>query len=276
MKGDFLIEIFITITGVGAASGLHFSDDTIHLVGDNSNYLYSYSLSEAQLHKHLLYGMEDANEQVAKKNKLDIESLFHYEDELYLFASASTNARNHLFKVDQSNYLVKHHNLTIEFEHIKKALSIADEDVNIEGSFIFEDKFYLFNRGNGPTEKNGIILIDTAFSTAPEFIPLVLPKYENGVAGFTDAIIHQKKVYFLAAIEETTSTYDDGEKRGTSIGIMDLATLKIEYIREISTTHKFEGITLLNDGNHELVFLLCEDPDDESTETIIYKLTLQK
>ena len=41
-----------------------------------------------------------------------------------------------------------------------------------------------------------------------KFIPFELPKIKNVETTFTDAILIEDKIYFLAAAEDTASTYD--------------------------------------------------------------------
>ncbi|MDI6050851.1 hypothetical protein QLS31_13530 [Flavobacterium sp. XS2P24] len=45
---------------------------------------------------------------------------------------------------------------------------------------------------------------------------------------------------------------------------------------KISSTHKFEGLTLYTDSKEKIELLLCEDKDTEVLETDIYKLSLDK
>lgn len=277
MFSNFIIEIFLTISGVGAASGLHYENNNIFLIADNSNYLYTYLIAEKRLQKRLLYDRNGHTERVPKARKLDLESIFKYNDTFYIFGSASTKNRNHLFKLRIRNTdPVIHQPWTDTFNTVKESLSIADEDLNIEGSFIYQNHYYLFNRGNGPAGKNGIIQVDLNLKDSAQFFPVVLPRFEKGTAGFTDAILVDNSIYFLAAIEGTESTYEDGEKGGSLLGKIDLETKQVQDLTMISTTHKFEGITLMEEDERKLVFLLCEDPDDESLETTIYKLTVQK
>jgi hypothetical protein len=47
----------------------------------------------------------------------------------------------------------------------------------------------------------------------------------------------------LATAEDTESTYDD-EVLGSLIGRINLKTMKIDFTQKISSTHKFEGLTL--------------------------------
>ena len=52
--------------------------------------------------------------------------------------------------------------------------------------------------------------------------------------------------------------------------------MKIDFTQKISSSHKFEGLTLFTNSKEKIEFLLCEDKDTEVLETEIYKLTLDK
>lgn len=53
-------------------------------------------------------------------------------------------------------------------------------------------------------------------------------------------------------------------------------TFEIIETQIISNTQKFEGITVYENNDREIHFLLCEDNDTEILESKIYKLTLKK
>ena len=103
-----------------------------------------------------------------------------------------------------------------------------------------------------------------------------LPKIKNVEVSFTDAILVDNYIYFLATAEDTISTYEDGEVLGSLIGKMKSDTFEIIDTQTISNTQKFEGITLYENNDKEIQFLLCEDNDTEILESKIYKLTLKK
>ena len=137
---------------------------------------------------------------------------------------------------------------------------------------VCRQKLFLFQRGNGATAKNGIIKIDDKLNI--EFVPFALPKLKTVESSFTDAILVDNKIYFLATAENSTSTYDDGDVLGSSIGSIDMQTMAIEFTLKISDSQKFEGLTLYNKTPGQIEFLLCEDKDSEVLESIIYSLKL--
>jgi hypothetical protein len=101
-----------------------------------------------------------------------------------------------------------------------------------------------------------------------------LPKIKHLETSFTDAVLVDDKIYFLATAEDCNSTYDDGEIFGSLIGRMDSQTFEIDFTQKISSTHKFEGLTLHEKTAAEITFLICQDNDSDILETNIYKLTL--
>lgn len=134
----------------------------------------------------------------------------------------------------------------------------------------------LFQRGNGKNSKNGIFIIPDNASLSKHFVAIKLPKIKNVEVSFTDAILVDNYIYFLATAEDTISTYEDGEVLGSLIGKMKSDTFEIIDTQTISNTQKFEGITLYENNDKEIQFLLCEDNDTEILESKIYKLTLKK
>lgn len=156
---------------------------------------------------------------------------------------------------------------------------ITPENFNIEAAVNSGEKWYLFNRGNGPTAQNGIFTLtgnfnDMIFQTI--YTPIKLPKIKGIRTSFTDAVKVKNKLYFLASAENSVSTYNDGEILGTIVGRIDIEKMKIDFTQQITSKNKFEGITLFKENSKTLEFLLCEDTDTDSKESNIYKLTLNK
>ena len=103
-----------------------------------------------------------------------------------------------------------------------------------------------------------------------------LPKINGVQSSFTDAILVEDYFYFLASAEDSKSTYLDGEVVGSSIGKINVNTMKLKKVITITDKHKFEGLTLYKNNPKTLEFLLCEDQDDEVMESQIFKLTIDK
>lgn len=271
----FLLTVFFKITGIGSASGLVYTDNSLFIISDNSGFLYEYHMDSVALKQHSL--IDNASENILKKNKPDFEAIALKGKELHIFGSGSTEKRNRQFIFNTKTHQVSEENLQPLYQKIKTRVNISDDDLNIEGALYYKDKMYLFQRGNGANSHNGIAIISTNpnENDAIQFQPVKLPKIKHVETTFTDAIVVGDKIYFLAAAEDTNSTYDDGEVLGSIIGCMDIKTFTIDFSYEISNQHKFEGLTFFEKTGEGITFLLCEDNDKEELESKIYKLEIK-
>jgi hypothetical protein len=273
----FTLELLFHITGMGAASGLFLKDNALHLIGDNSTYFYEYKLSSSALKRYAL--SESPAENIEKKFKPDFEALAFYGDSFYLFGSGSTQNRTQMVQLNaQSKAKTAAIDLSALYKNMQALAGLDAESFNIEGVVHTADTWYFFNRGNGLSSKNIVFIIrggDLSGNTAITFTELKLPGIKSVPAGFTDAIAVGDKLYFLAAAENTSSTYNDGEVLGSIIGCIDPQTMKVVFTKEISDRHKFEGLTLQYNRPDEISFLLCEDNDSDQLQTSIYQLKLK-
>ncbi|EFK59980.1 DUF6929 family protein [Sphingobacterium spiritivorum] len=274
----FILEVFCKIIGIGAASGLVYNQSHLYLIADNSHYIYDYHLKKNQLLKFPLTSSEILGENIIKKEKADIEAISLYENTLFIYGSGSTAKRNKGFEVFPDNsFKVNPSDLTALYSRLQKVANISEADFNIEGAIVDQDRILLFNRGNGPQKRNVVFQINRK---QPEqeilWKDIALPAIKTMSTGFTDAILHQGLIYFIAAAEDSNSNYHDGEIGGSLIGVMDAGTFDIKRTLEISATHKIEGLTFYEEDQKSVQFLLCEDRDNDEEEAIIYKLTLSK
>ena len=174
--------------------------------------------------------------------------------------------------------VIKTQELTDLYLTMQSFAKISPEDFNIEGVIYNGETWFFFNRGNGKTGKNVVFTVEGK-NLVNEFQIISneykLPKIKGVRTSFTDAILVEDKIYFLASAENSNSTYDDGEVLGSIIGRIDVKKMKIDFTQKISDTHKFEGLTLYKKSPNEIEFLLCEDNDTEVLEADIYQLKLK-
>jgi len=272
----FTLELLFHIIGIGSASGICYKDNSLCIVGDNSGFLYEYHIDSQNLNRHPL--IENPSENIIKKDKPDFEALTCFENSIYVFGSGSTSKRNLMVEFDLAQKKkIATNNLTDLYAAMQNFASIKAEDFNIEGVIHDGENWYFSNRGNGISNKNTLFSFHTK-KLNQEFNmrsnDYELPKINGIVSSFTDAVLVDGKIYFLATAEDTQSTYDDGEVLGSIIGRIDLETMKIDFTQKISDNHKFEGLTIFKKDNNKIEFLLCEDKDTEILETAIYKLSL--
>ena len=269
----FVIELLYQILGVGSASGLVYKDDSLFIISDNSSFLYEYHVKENQLSKIKLF--ENAQENIPKKDKFDFESIAVKGNEIHLLGSGSTSNREKRIVYNLESKTTAEKDLAKLYQSLKETTSISDEELNIEGAIFHNEKWHLFQRGNGANSRNGIFKTKSLeIKSNIEFIEVRLPKIKHLETSFTDAVLVDDKIYFLATAEDCNSTYDDGEIFGSLIGRMDSQTFEIDFTQKISATHKFEGLTLHEKTAAEITFLICQDNDSDVLETNIYKLTL--
>lgn len=275
----FHLEILFRIIGIGSASGLIFQNNSLFLISDNSNMLYEYRINEKKLDKIQLT-VSSPSENIPKKDKPDFEAIAAKGDEVYLFGSGSTGKRNAMVPV---NTKTKKPEAPIDMADLYLGMQdfgqIKPEDFNIEAAVNDGDIWYLFNRGNGPKEKNGVFTITGDIKEGGYqmlYNDITLPKINKAPSGFTDAVKVGNKIYFIAAAEKSNSTYYDGDVAGTLIGRLDIESMEVEKTQVVSSTNKFEGITLYKETGKQLEFLLCEDTDSEVSESVVYKLTINK
>ena len=272
---QFTIELLFKILGIGSASGLVYKDNSLFVISDNSSFLYEYHIEEKELSTIKLF--ENSQENIPKKDKFDFESIALKGNELHLLGSGSTSKREKRITYNLETAAIEVKDLSKLYKFLKQTTSISDDELNIEGAIFCNENWLLFQRGNGANSRNGIFKTKSLeIESHTELVKVKLPKIEHVETSFTDAILVEDKIYFLATAEDTTSTYDDGEILGSLIGRMDSETLEIEFTQKISDTHKFEGLTLYKNSQTEIQFLICEDYDTHVLETNIYKLTFNK
>jgi hypothetical protein len=273
----FTLELLFHIIGIGSASGLIYKDNTLFIISDNSGLLYEYNIESQKLQRHQI--VENLGENIPKSEKPDFEAITHFEDNIYVFGSGSTEKRNSMIEINTVAKEIRTNDLTDLYGAMESFGEINPEDFNIEGAIYTGEEWYLFNRGNGKSGKNALFTIQgknlvNEFSIVSNTYKL--PKIKGVRSSFTDAVAVDNKIYFLATAENTDSTYDDGQILGSFIGRIDTKTMKIDFTQKISGSHKFEGLTVYKNSVDSIELLLCEDNDTEILESSIYKLIITK
>lgn len=281
MIQDFKLFLFLSIAGVGAASGLVYSDSTLYLVSDNASYIYLYDIKTETLKKELIFIVERGEmlENINKKTKPDFEAIAKHNDTLYIFASGTTPKRETLGVFDLTTKKTEIQNLSALYSKMRTAANLDANNLNIEGALYHKGSWLLFQRGNGTQQKNGLFVIEgleVAKAEKISFYEISLPSINNVPYTFTDAVLVDKGIYFLATAENTVSAYEDGEVLGSLVGRLSADGYDVTYTRKISGTHKFEGLTLYKNTKVNIEFLLCEDRDSDELATAIYHLSISK
>ena len=271
------LSFLFKIIGLGSASGLIYQNNTILAIGDNSTYLYEYHIDSAKLDRHPL--TDNAQENIPKKQKQDLEAITQFQDSIYIFGSGSTENRTKMLHVDaKSKKVLATNDVSDLYLALQSFGEIKPDDFNLEGAIYNGENWFLFNRGNGKTNKNVVFTI-TGKNLTTDFRILSnaykLPKIKGVRSSFTDAILVEDKIYFLATAENTESTYEDGEILGSIIGRIDINTMQLDFTKKIEGNYKLEGITLFQKTSDSIAFLVCEDKDNDVLESRIYKLIIK-
>lgn len=273
----FTLELLFQIIGIGSASGLLYKDNTLLIIGDNSGFLYEYTINSKNLKRIPL--IENPLENTPKKDKNDFEAITCFQDQIYVFGSGSTENRNKMIQVDtKTKQVIETIDLSDLYSVLQRFGKIKSEDFNLEGVIYDGERWHFLNRGNGKKAKNVVFTIQGKSLTSDYTLlsnDFKLPKIKGVRSSFTDAILVDDKIYFLASAEDTTSTYNDGEVLGSIIGSIDIKTMKIDFTKTITNTKKFEGLTLYKKTATHIELLLCEDNDTNELVSTIYKLKVK-
>ena len=88
----FQLAVLFKIIGIGSASGLVYHENKLYLISDNSTFLFEYSFISNKVTKIPL--LDNAEENIRKKDKPDFESITLSNDNLILLGSGSKTNRN--------------------------------------------------------------------------------------------------------------------------------------------------------------------------------------
>lgn len=267
------------IPAFSGGSGIFYIDDMIYIISDKSNVLSAFDADKGQIIRKISLQMDGSlEENIMKKYKPDFEAFVPWGGRYYIFGSGSAKHRFDLVILDEHFLIVERSSIKHLYQAMMEMSGIGSEDFNIEGVILTDESALFFNRGNGPNRKNGIISVKNWLTGAPEvtaFKNITLPAIDSQEASFSDAILHNGHICFLANAEDTRSVYDDGKVAGSAIGLMQLDTLEVLDYHIIERDVKYEGITMYKQLKEpdRTVFLLCDDNDFEH-ETLISQLTV--
>ena len=194
--------------------------------------------------------------------------------------SKPNRVRASVIQVDASDNFTGSHEINVSA--LLKFLSERIPDLNIEGGVVLEDRVLLFQRGNGKAGFNAVIefnldhlkrLVNGRFDRErfnPRITEMQLPKIAGISLTFTDACTHEGQVYFAAAAERGSSTYDDGEIIGSAIGRMGCDPVILTQIEQA----KVEGLALASSDANNLTFFVVTDADDQQIPSQLMEVQL--
>jgi hypothetical protein len=205
-----------------------------------------------------------------KKKKHDIEALvlLPQQNKLLLVPSGSTPARQRGAIMGQLGQFENE----VSFHHLFSELSKEFNELNIEGGVVIGDELYLFQRGNGPKNQNGIIILNLVAFLSNEklkfkILPIDLGTLKGINLSFTDATVAGTKILFLAVAEDSNSTYFDGEVAGSVLGIMNPRG-EILCTTPLATSSKPEGLCY---SSSEKCFYVVTDDDNRELPSSLFR-----
>lgn len=283
LKAEFLKKLNVT-----SASGLFKLNELFYAVADDELFLISFTeLSDTQDEKYQLFAGNLPNNPIERKKiKPDFESLMYISSLNALLAIPSGSKKNR-FK----GALIYLNNgkpsriQEIDFAGLFEFLANQISELNIEGAIEFYDQIKLFQRGNGKKTQNSILSLrldifteelKLGFITRKSFVEILdieLGLLNEVPLAFTDATVIQtndkKEILFIAAAENTVSTFDDGEYLGAVVGRLNENWL-VDYKEELFCPHKPEGLWAENSKIY-----VVTDADDPGKASELYRFNIE-
>lgn len=271
------LKPFMTLDGITGASGLVYKEGKLYIISDDSDVLYVYDIENYTTAKIFLKVHGEVSENIEKALKPDFESIAEYRENRYIFGSGSAKGRFDRVKLDKNFRFVNRISIEPLYRNMMKHSGIEPEDFNIEGVIIRKKEILFFNRGNGPGRKNGIFSVkqqNNSLFEVDSFHLLPLLEIKGFPFTFSDAVLYEGLIYFLAAAEKTESVYVDGEVLGSALGILDSTDFELKDFKILTNQYKLEGLTPFPGENKVIRFLACEDADDSSGVTRLFLISL--
>ncbi|NOY51372.1 MAG: hypothetical protein GXO88_12540 [Chlorobi bacterium] len=285
-----------------SASGVEIIEGDIYVIGDDSPYLFKLDEDFNIVDRFLLSGnKKTVNNRVPKPIKSDFESIALYKDQngnafLSVLSSGSkfkTRDTLHVFSLSEKR-IIASKNIRPLFEAIRKKADFStDDEINIEAFAIGREKVFLMQRGNNNT--NILVVINRGgfmnyiFKTnspLPEIDvrSFRLPSLENTTAGFSGACLlpDESRLIFVASLEATSNSYDDGEILGSYVGALKLDSNEnnIETVLlgkgDNAVKTKLEGVAVKSYENNTFQIVAVSDNDDGTSVMFDIELEIER
>jgi hypothetical protein len=267
---------------LSAASGVVRRGDFVYVIGDDELHVGVFSVSEGEpgeLHR-VLEGELPAEESERKASKPDLEALTAlppFEGDphggLFGLGSGSSDARDRgFFWAFDSDGSLAGEPRTIDLHPVYERLRAELGEINVEGAAVFDDRLWLFHRGNEGPAPNAVAefaLADLATSLSSDLVidPDELARIRSYELGdldgvpvcFSDATaLSDELVAFTASAEGER----DGDLHGSVVGTIDAAG-EVHRLRTIDRRWKVEGVhAAVDTGVVDFVFVCDQDDPD--------------
>lgn len=281
------------LPGVPSASGIEKVKHQFWFMGDNSPFIYVCEDDFTHFRSFQLHDFERLEDGVIpKKKKRDLEAMFSLlideQAHLFLLGSGSKKKRMKGYTFTCNDPMnVKDFDLEALYEAFMRKSDLSEDELNIEAATVLDDQLYLFNRKRNiifSVEVNDFLNYFEDEKQLPKFeiFQFTLPELDGFEAGFSGATTDEvnQRIIFTASVEQTDSTYLDGETSGSFVGILTKENLengRITYCEPITKDHlpikiKVESIAIDKIDGKVLNCLLVTDSDGGISELLEVKI----
>lgn len=235
------------LSNIPSASGIEIVKDKIFVIGDDSNYLFEIDFEGNTLVRTPL-SKNNLESRIPKNIKPDFEAMTFLKIDgkpfLLIVGSGSLSPqRDSGILVSLINYSFELLDLGSFYTILKKELGPDDRKAfNIEGLCTKEDKLVFAQRG-GIT--NNQFLFEVSIEQFVSYVkdeitnPKInvfqfsLPKVESIPNGISGCSMDNSgtRLFFCASAEQTANTYDDGEIKGSLLGMIEMEKGKEKIIK---------------------------------------------
>ena len=298
---DLAIVNYGLLDSIPSASAIALVKDSAYVIGDDAGNIYKISLDTWNYRKIPIPGARTDVRRIPKDTKHDYEAaaIGTINENVYLLAFGSGTLAPYrdsvLFFNINNEAEIKKTSLTSFYAAILQKGKIDKKDFNIEGATIAGNFLYLFNRANGlifQVNWPGFFeyINDSAGKTVPELYThkIELPKDNEVQAGFSGAsTLDKNKIVFTASLEDTKNWVDDGEIKGSYIGILDIVSpqeLRLyagvavkDSTRSIGIEQskiKLESVDVISNSPESITLEAVADNDDGTSA--FYRIRLDK
>ncbi len=254
---------------ISSASGLIFHGNYFFLVADDEQALIKLheNLDRPGERIHIFEEKLPDDPKLRKALKPDFESLTYLPENnsILCLGSGSKPQREKAVLIDLNNKKT-----FLKTNKLFQKLNSVFSELNIEGCALNGRKLSLLQRGNGPSNQNAIIRLDLENFLADRMEDLEihfinLGRLNNIPLSFTDATFYNDRLFFIAAAEDSNSTYEDGVFSGAVIGELSPEN-QVTQMTELNIPFKPEGLCI-----HEGKAYIVTDADDPKVSSVLYE-----
>lgn len=214
-----------------SGSALEFYDNTLFLIGDDSNKVICLDNNWSIINTIQLFEFD--GKRIPKPDKADLECATIIGQTLYIVGSGSKSPqRDVAFLVDLLTTNIEKTNLTAFYSNIRNNESI--NELNFEGFTVCKDKLLWFNRANSKQDNQLIVSSQSILQQQTEsfeIIPINIGNINDIPLGISGASYCEKNdiLFITASVEDTENAYDDGKILGSAIAIIQNFSEKLKH-----------------------------------------------